>query len=124
MPTDQHEEAIPQGQLWVAQNYQRIRLLAGVLMVPLGIWGLALGFSLEAYATSALNGLLGLLGIWLLGGWPAVKRLVRNPRMQLRHWYHVLVDARRVDHRYDEPVVMGPTLKDGWYWRSLRWYGK
>lgn len=71
---------------------------------------------------SVLNGFVGVLAI---GGWPALKRLVRSPQMQLRHWYHVMVNSRRFEHwvRPDgsvEVCVMRPYLRNGWYWKSDR----
>lgn len=113
-------KATPRGQLWLSKNYQRIRLIAGGLMILVAVWGL----TVAAYFGAVLN---GFVGAWLLGGWPAVRRLVRHPRMQLRHWYYVLIDARKYRHTHlgdgsVEVSEMRPTLTDGWRWRGVRWY--
>lgn len=123
MAGEEHSDLIertPPGQLWISRNYPRLRLLCGVALVAVAAWGLS---TASVFSTV----LAGVFGCWLLGGWPAVRRLVRHPRAQLKHWYYVLIDARQYAHRHVddgsvEVTAMRPTLHKGWHWRSLRWY--
>ena len=102
----------------MVSNAERIFILAGFMGLAIA----ALGIHAEAYVESIP---VALLGAWLLGGWPAVRRLVKHPRMQLTHWYHILRDTRRV--RIDEwpdgsknVSIMRPTRRYGWYWTEER----
>lgn len=98
-------------------NTQRIRLLLGILLL------ISAGTTAsEALIASAMN---GFLGAWFLGGWAALKRLIRHPRMQLRHYWNVLRNTPRVEIREypdgsQHVAVMRPKLYNGWYWQEER----
>lgn len=101
----------------ILPNTQRIRLGLGIYMLATA------GFAAGVDMFGAV--LTGFLGAWMLGGWPAVKRLVRHPRMQLRHYWHVLRDTRRIDiteypDGTEKVAVMRPKLNNGWYWTEVR----
>lgn len=101
---------------FAVENHERMKLAIAVVYLVTAAGGVANG----VYLTSAL---LAVIAVWLLGGVPALKRLVRRPRMQLRHWWDV---ARNARHLAIHPgvdgtarvVVMRPTLHDGWHWES------
>lgn len=108
--------------LWFFPNYGQVRILSGLLCLVAVANALVHGDGWVLYAESVL---VGVLGWWCLGGWPALCRLAGSPRMQLRHWYHVLIDARQLHHYHREDgtvevVRMRPTLHRGWHWREER----
>lgn len=107
-----------QFEAWIVRNAQRLYIVLGFVL----IFSTALGIHAGVYIASVPN---GVLGGYLLGGWPALRRLVRHPRMQVTHWWHILRDTRRVEIReYPDGVkrvsIMRPTRRNGWSWREVR----
>lgn len=107
---------------WLPRNFERYRLLSGLLCFIAVANALVHGNGWILYAECVL---IGVLGAWFVGGWPALRRLLRSPKMQLRHWYGVLIDARKLHHYHREDgtvevVRMRPTLHGGWSWREER----
>jgi hypothetical protein len=102
----------------IARNAQRIYILSGILLLVVSTTGISQG----VYLASAPH---ALLGGWLLGGWPAIRRLARNPRMQLRHWWHILRNTRKI-HITEWPdgstdvSLMKPVRTNGWGWVEVR----
>lgn len=103
---------------WIARNAQRLYLIYGFIAIAMTAIGIYNGVYIASIP-------LGVLGGHLLGGWPALRRLVRHPKMQLTHWWHILRDTRRVEIREypdgsNRVSIMRPTRRNGWSWREER----
>lgn len=99
---------------WAVKNAQRVYVITGFALVALTITTLMTGLYFQSV-------LMGVFGVWLLGGWPALRRLSRNPNMQLQHWYDILRDERQLhicesSDGATKVVVMRPIRRDGWQW--------
>lgn len=99
---------------FIGDNAERLWVVLGLLNLYL----FGVGLLADAYPTAVFCGFIG----WqLLGGWPAIVRLVRHPVVQIRHWFHVLRDTRKIEYReYPDGttrvVIMRPTRRNGWGW--------
>jgi len=102
------------GENWLAQNIERVRLIIGILIT------ITAAVSLIDYSHFGI-GIIMFIGLWMLGGWLTVKRLITSPKMQVQHYWHVLRKTKKV-HINEYPdgsknvSIMIPKMTNGWFW--------
>lgn len=102
----------------LATNSDRLILLLGFSLLYIHAVTLLAGY----HVNSVISGFMG----WtFLGGWPAFRRFIRHPVVQLKHWYHVLRGTLKIEYvEYPDGEtrvsIMKATRHNGWSWREVR----